>query len=625
MEILEDRSASLTIEDIVKPENLALFKADPRPLPYFGFTDSHVWVKVELKSPEEHSSWFIEVQGPLLHSIDLYVMQANGRVESQSAGRLRSFAERPIKHRKILFPIELGKGTSTFYLKFQSRDYLSVPLKLWPRREFFMEEMKDQLILGLFYGSIAALFLYNLFLFISLKDINYLYYISYLACFSLFQTAIDGLFFQVVTISPPWLNWRIPIFSALASGSFLLLFARSFLALDKAPRIVTFTHRALLLFIGMFAILSLHDTTMRFATQYANIASLVTMFYAIGVGVYRTTQGYRPSRYFLAGWVIFLSGGMAASLVNLGIIPPNVLTRYWLKFGFIAELLLFSFALGDRVTLLKAAKEEADKQALETQQKMAADLENQVRERTSELREANATKDKFFSIIAHDLRGPIGSLASLFTEVIEDDGKLESSLLGIIRKTTVSTQQLLESLLTWSRSQLGEIEFRPEIISVDAVARETIALVEAQARAKGIKLSLKGEGRLTARADASMTSLILRNLLGNAIKFTGEGGSISVEIKEVKETIEISVSDTGTGMPEEKASSLFRAGVKTSSTLGTNAETGSGLGLILCREFTERNGGTIGAESTPGKGSRFWFTLPAAENQHQANLASQAL
>ncbi|MBL8018508.1 MAG: sensor histidine kinase [Leptospirales bacterium] len=625
MEILQDAGAALTIEDIVKPEKRALFQADPRPTPYFGFTNAHIWVKLDVKSVGERSNWFIEVREPLLHNIELYSVAQNGKIERQSAGRLRPFDEREVKHRKILFPIVLEQTTSTFYLKFQSRDYLSVPLKLWPRREFFMAELGDQLILGLFYGIVAALFLYNLFLFISLKDINYLYYILYLGCFSLFQTAIDGLFFQVVTFSPPWLSWRIPLFSALASGVFLLMFAHSFLALESAPRIVSYARTALLIAIAAFAILSLRDNTMWFATQYANIASLLTMLFAIGVGIYRTVRGYRPSRYFLAGWLVFLSGGMAASLVNLGILPPNVLTRYWMKFGFIAELLLFSFALGDRVTLLKAAKEEADKQALETQQRMAADLENQVRERTSELREANATKDKFFSIIAHDLRGPIGSLAALFTEVIEDDGKLESSLLGIIRKTTVSTQQLLESLLTWSRSQLGEIEFRPEIIKVDAVARETMALVEAQARAKGIKLSLKSDGRLAARADASMTSLILRNLLGNAIKFTGDGGSISVEIKEINESIEISVSDTGTGMPEEKARSLFRAGVKNSSTPGTNAEMGSGLGLILCREFTERNGGTIGAESTPGKGSRFWFTLPAAENKAEANLVREAL
>ncbi|MCE9598617.1 MAG: sensor histidine kinase [Spirochaetia bacterium] len=620
MEILEDKTGTLTISQITEPENLRRFRPDMRPIPYFGVTDSAIWVKLSLKSSEARSSWFIEIQEPLIHHIELYSQQGDG-FEHQRSGRLSPFDTREIKHRKILFPILLSQSPTTFFLKFQSRDYLSVPIKLWPRREFFMGELTDQLALGLFYGIITALFLYNAFLFFSLKDHNYLYYVLYIASFSIFQSTIDGLFFQAMPISSVWLNWRAPIFSGLASGVFLLMFTKSFLALKDAPAWVTFLRRLLLGAIATLGALSLFDTSMPFASRYANVASLLTMLFAISIGVYRTTKGYRPARYFLAGWLVFLSGVIAASLVNLAVLPPSLLTKYWTKIGFIAELLLFSFALADRISLLQTQKDLADKRALESQQRMAIELEKQVQERTSELSKANATKDKFFSIIAHDLRGPVGSLAALFTEVIEDNGKLDSSLLQIIRKTTRTTQQLLEDLLTWSRSQLGEIEFRPETIRVNEIAQDTISLIEAQAISKGITLSLKAETDNVVRADASMTSLILRNLLSNAIKFTPEKGRVEVRLRGLGNAVELSVTDTGHGMPPERVDSLFRVGVRTSSTPGTNKEVGSGLGLILCKEFTERNGGRIGVESAPGKGSRFWFTLPAVDLEERARSA----
>jgi signal transduction histidine kinase/ligand-binding sensor domain-containing protein len=233
-------------------------------------------------------------------------------------------------------------------------------------------------------------------------------------------------------------------------------------------------------------------------------------------------------------------------------------------------------------------------------------------ETNEELLILNSTKDRFFSIIAHDLRNPFHVVSGFSEILIKDYSKLSpekiEKYLNLINTSARSGNNLLENLLQWSRSQTGHIPYEPLILNLWVVAKETLDLLEGEALKKNIQVQLRMEPHLNVIADENMLKTIMRNLLSNAIKFTDKNGSIVLNAKVKSPFIEICVSDTGIGISKEHQLTLFRVDSNI-STKGTSQESGTGLGLILCKEFIEKHNGRIWVESEEGKGSTFTFNL----------------
>ncbi len=230
------------------------------------------------------------------------------------------------------------------------------------------------------------------------------------------------------------------------------------------------------------------------------------------------------------------------------------------------------------------------------------------------LQESIDTKNKLFSIIAHDLRGPIGNFIPIL-DMISGDNELDKStkksLLDDMKKSTQTTYELLVNLLNWSRCQDNSISLMPSQFVLNKIISNNVELLTPTANQKSITIQVKTNKILSAFADSDSISLVVRNLLSNALKFTPNNGTITISAFDNDRQIEVEIEDNGIGMQKEVTDSLFK--VKSfHSTPGTNFEKGSGLGLVLCKEFTERNGGQIRVESTLGKGSKFTFTLPKA-------------
>ncbi len=230
------------------------------------------------------------------------------------------------------------------------------------------------------------------------------------------------------------------------------------------------------------------------------------------------------------------------------------------------------------------------------------------------LKELNATKDKFFSIIAHDLKSPLNHLLGL-SEILQKE--LESdratdilALANLINESAKSGRLLLENLLEWSRSQTGSMNFCPEILNLEKLTNEVIQLNENNAKQKNISLKSTIKSGVNAYADENMIKTILRNLISNSIKFTLEGGEIILKASKAKNVVTYSVSDNGIGIKPEDINKLFKIDVNPKS-IGQSKEKGTGLGLILCNEFIQKNGGKIWVESKFGEGSTFIFSLPA--------------
>ena len=239
--------------------------------------------------------------------------------------------------------------------------------------------------------------------------------------------------------------------------------------------------------------------------------------------------------------------------------------------------------------------------------------QEQIKLKNETLQKINAEKDKFFSIIAHDLKSPFHSIIGfsdlLVKRVHERNYDGIEKFADVIQQSSNSAMDLLMNLMEWSRSQTGRMEFNPEYCELIELIKDTELLLSGALEQKSISLTKILPAYALVFADKKMISTVLRNLISNAIKFTYSGGKIGIAIEEKQDEIVVSVSDTGVGISKENCERLFKID-ETYSTLGTNKEKGTGLGLILCKEFVEKHSGKIWVESQKGFGTVFYFTLP---------------
>jgi PAS domain S-box-containing protein len=244
--------------------------------------------------------------------------------------------------------------------------------------------------------------------------------------------------------------------------------------------------------------------------------------------------------------------------------------------------------------------------------------EEKLKENENLLQKSNADKDRFISILSHDLRSPFNSILGFSEVLTEDIRKLNTdeieNIAHNINKSARNTFYLLEDLLAWARAQQGKITFRPQELNLADICKNILEILNPIAISKNITINYYVADRIKVFADIDMIKTVLRNLVSNAIKFTNNGGAINISSEENSENVTISVSDNGVGIKSENITKLFDIS-EVMTTKGTAEETGTGLGLLLCKEFVEKCGGKIWVESKHGKGSDFKFTLPRFTEQ----------
>jgi signal transduction histidine kinase len=251
--------------------------------------------------------------------------------------------------------------------------------------------------------------------------------------------------------------------------------------------------------------------------------------------------------------------------------------------------------------------------------------EKEIKLKNEELKKLNSEKDKFFSILAHDLRGPLGAFMEL-TEMLADDSQdltpdQKKDLSLDMNHSARNIFNLLENLLEWSKMQGGLNKFKPRLIGLIEEVNESTKIFIESVRNKAIELAVDIPIEQKVFADANMIKTVIRNLVSNAIKFTPKGGKITISAThEENNTSVIAVKDSGIGMTNAMVYNLFRLDSK-SGRRGTEGESSNGLGLLLCKEFIEKHGGRIWVESEEGKGSVFYFTIPYHANQKEKNPA----
>ena len=320
---------------------------------------------------------------------------------------------------------------------------------------------------------------------------------------------------------------------------------------------------------------------------------------------------------------IILTAAVAVSSISFTVLPALYLgisaaTMGLMTVAFLIRwdaihLLLVVMAITWQVALLRKAMTVSDSSinAIRTNERLRDEIASHEETR-AELVELNHQKDRFFSIIAHDLLGPFTVLLN-YSQILKSSAKTVSrekiaEFSANLNEATEGVLGLVNNLLSWSRVQMDRLEIEVKPLAIDVLAREAVKEIGFMANEKNIRITLNAEP-VRAEVDAQMSRTILRNLIANAVKFTPEGGAINIRVETRDKMAEISVADDGVGMDADKVETLFELGAK-GSTSGTRGETGTGLGLLLCREFVEKQGGQISVVSAPNEGSTFSFTLP---------------
>jgi len=404
VEWVEDPGRALSFDAVrTNPEAERFVRSEDEVL-NFGYSESAHWLRLRLEGatvPAE--GWLLEVRFPSLDEVDLYlpVRAADGRTiyRTLRAGDTRPWMEREVKDRAHVFRLPAKTQTrEPIFLRVATRSVLTVPLYLWQPQAFAAGEIREQLGYGLFYGLVVALFLYNLMLFVSLRDRAYFWYVLYVGMFGLSLFTLDGFAFQYLWPENVW--WTNRALGALlcATLAFGALFTRNFLAIPGTSRLVD----RLVIAVAMAGVLgtlvsvvggpSYYSLVMRTLSVVA-AASGVAILY---VAAQQLARGYRPARFFLLAWaalVVFIALG---ALRNYALVPTNFLTLHGLHIGLALDVVLLSLALADRIQVIEQEKDLAQTRALMHQQALlettsasGRELETHIRERTRELNRAN--------------------------------------------------------------------------------------------------------------------------------------------------------------------------------------------------------------------------------------------
>jgi len=604
--------------DIVEIQQRDLDPLEPSAVRSIGFDRGIHWFRLNVLNQSDISTWFLEVGFPQLDHLEVYSPDPQGNWSLQFTGDYYPVSSRPVQHRNYVFPINIRKDITTpVIIKLESTSSIQLPLTIWSPVGFRNALQVDEFVHGLFYGVMIIMILYNLLLYFSIRDRSTIYYILALITALNVIAFIHGYgFFYLYPENPEW-NF---LFASMSAPLFILSsvgLTRSFLDLK---RFSVKLDQALVAVAVVTVVAALATMAWSEVVSYLplNVLGVIDFSLILVSAVFCVVSGFRPARLYLITWAGVMLVGSLVAMRNLGLISAEWLSYEFLYIGGVLQTLLLSLALVDRISELKRGHNEAQERQLKMETEAKENLEKEVTARTEEivkkhllLEETNAVKDKLFSVVSHDLKGPLKSLKGIMDGVqLGALSKAEQQdLMKRIGEQLNLTSDFLDNLLQWSRTQLHGESFVPnkEKFSIKELVDLCTRLLAPEFSHKSIALDVKIHNDATVVADKNMIETVLRNLVSNALKFTKPGGKVHLIVSKQDDLVRVDVRDNGIGIPADNLESLFTLhGV---TTAGTREEKGTGIGLVVCKEFVERNGGRIKVTSVPGSGSMFSFTL----------------
>ncbi|WP_191831448.1 hybrid sensor histidine kinase/response regulator [Pseudomonas fluorescens] len=618
MQVFEDRDGNASIAQVSAPSFGEHFRTHHTDVLNAGYSTSVFWIRLDLRYTALPSaaprSWLLELAYPPLDHLELYLPDSSGTFRlAQRTGDALPYASRQIEQNNYLFELPFSPGqTTTAYLRLHSQGSVQAPLTLWSTEAYLEAQPTRLYVLGLIYGVLLGMLVYNLFIYLSVRDTSYLYYILYIASFGLYQVSVNGAAVAYFwPDSPWWANAATPLFIG-ASGLFGCQFARSFLQMARHSRAFDGLLKVLMACGGVVMLLSLissYGIALRLATTLALLFT-VTIFAA---GVYAWRRGLRVARYFIIAWTAFLLGGLVNTLMVLGYLPNVFLTMYASQIGSALEVCLLSLALADRINSMR----EQQAQALRDTGR-ALEVLNQ------QLSNSNRLKDEFLATVTHELRTPmngvIGSLELMQTVPMAHE------LAQYQRTASYAAQDMMgmvDDILILTELQAGRLSAQNAPFGLRNLLQELRSKYAAAALGKGLYLNLDTPADLPELlvGDRHKLAQCISYLLDNGIKFTHEGGVVLQVRGRLQGPgllgLTITVSDSGIGFDRLAEPGLYQRFFQVDGSMSRQYG-GLGIGLAICRQLAELIGARLQHESSPGLGSRFELVLSLALSQPQA-------
>lgn len=619
-----DPSKQLTLADIRSETYRSQFVAVNNDTLDFGLTDAAHWIHLTVKNPADAEiKWIMQAEHALLNHIEVYEIDQSGEITFHEGGNQIPFSRRDIAFRKNAFTMAAPPGASGIYIKYwpKWKAVANCSLTAWGSNNFLAHNNIDTLLLGLYFGAMFVMCLYNLIIYFSVRDTVYLRYVAYILAAGLSYFSMNGLAFQYLWPSSSYISLRISIGLCMLAFVLAISFSRSFLNTKTLAPALDKILLAMGIFCALDAVLILIEAkTFPYAVTVAYLSGLVFPPLLLYAGIRCLMAGFRQARFYVLAWTVYLAGVLLYFFKDIGVLPYSFVTAYSMQIGTLADVILLSLALADRIKILREEKEMAEARTMDILVKSKEGLEAQVALRTAEHRKAreeaeNATllKDKFVSLVAHDLSSPMASVHFALKQLAEGrKGALEegqkSFLLKIIRSSS-GLVDTINNLLSHDRLDSGTMKIEAVPVEMRGLVDGVIERVHLVAASKGIQMENRIPAGVTVKADFHLFEEVVQNLLVNAIKYSHPGGLITVYQPE-QGSASLAVRDHGIGISPALLPSLFSNEVKTSAP-GTEGETGAGLGLPLCNDIMKAHGGTITAEQAEGGGSVFHLEFPA--------------
>lgn len=617
LQVFEDPSGQASIADVRAQAAAGNFRTHDNATLNAGYSRSAFWLKIDLhyrpSNPGAQRTWLLELAYPPLDHLDLYLPDAHGDFHLiRQTGDALPFASREIRQNNYLFDLTFAPDQQqTVYLRLASEGSIQAPVTLWSSTAYLEDQPVRLYVLGIIYGVLLGMVVYNLFIYLSVRDTSYLYYIFYIASFGLYQLSVNGAAVEYFWPNNPWwANAATPFFIGCA-GLFGSQFARSFLQTRMHSRWLDRLLIALIAFGALVVGLSLmasYALALRLATTLA-LTFTVVIFAA---GILAWCRGLRVARYFIIAWSAFLLGGVINTLMVLGLLPNVFLTMYASQIGSAIEVALLSLALADRINAMR-----------EQQAQTLFDAGQKLEVLNQQLARSNKLKDEFLATLTHELRTPMnGVIGSLeLMQTVDLDPELEQyqqTAAGSAR----DMMRMVNGILTLTELQAGKLKATPGSFSLRGVVEALRVQFESNAASKSLDFKVDVLPTLPDRLNGDSTKLAqcLECLLDNAIKFTRVGGlALRVSGKPTTDNrmaLSFAVIDTGIGFTDLGEATMYQRFFQLDGSM-TREYGGLGVGLAICRQLVELLGGKLTHRSEPGRGSRFQldveFELPVVE------------
>lgn len=573
-----------------------------------GFTSDICWFRLTLENATQADRlWYLLIDYPLLEIIELGVHIAEQPLQLFRAGTGVPFNEWPTHYHSPAFPIELEAGQSAeLFWKVQSPHALQVPLSVLTPEQFGQQRDLNLLIHALFFGGMLVMVLYNLFLFFSVGEKSYLFYVYWACSIGFFQVVLHGFSQRFL--------WPDSVIANLYAMDVVLClivlfpgwFTREFLDLEHED---PFCDRLLrpFMYIGFLLLAAVPFADRYLLVPLSALMIMIEVVVILLVSLKRIQAADPDAPFFGLAWLCFIVGAVAMGLNKYDLIPRNTLTENLVQVGTFLEVVLLSLALAERINRLKEAH------AGSVRDRIRAEME------AYKASAENRAKSDFLATMSHEIRTPMNgvlAMADLLQHTPLD--QRQKQYVDTILHSSESLITVINDVLDYSRIEAGKMELEQVEVKVDDLIDDCLSLFSVASYEKRLPLMCFIDSRVPGcvRTDPTRLKQIITNLLSNAFKFTEHGQvSLSVVLREQDKergisTLLFEVEDTGIGLTEQHQQQLFQAFTQADRST-TRRYGGSGLGLTICRRLASLLGGEIGVRSTPGDGATFWFTVRA--------------